>query len=82
MVGVGGTFKFKFQTGKLKTGSSNLEFAYKQPWEGGSTGETKILKLNVISEFGSEKFQSTLEGNIVNINLVILSIYILSFFLV
>ncbi len=45
LVGAGGTELFRFKV--LQTGTTEITLVYKQPWEGGSTGETKVFTINI-----------------------------------
>lgn len=45
LVGAGGIEYFRFEA--LKTGRTQVTLTYKQPWEGGGIGETKIFIVHI-----------------------------------
>jgi inhibitor of cysteine peptidase len=45
LVGAGGIEYFRFKA--LKTGETEATLVYKQPWEGGGIGETKVFTINI-----------------------------------
>jgi inhibitor of cysteine peptidase len=45
LVGAGGVEYFRFKA--LKAGTTEITLVYKQPWEGGGTGETKVFTINI-----------------------------------
>lgn len=47
LVGVGGIEYFRFKA--LKVGTTQISLTYKQPWEGGGEGETKVFTVNINS---------------------------------
>ena len=45
LLGAGGVEYFRFKA--LKTGSTEISLTYKQPWEGGGIGETKVFTIDI-----------------------------------
>jgi len=45
LLGAGGIEYFRFKA--LKAGETEITLVYKQPWEGGGTGETKVFTVNI-----------------------------------
>jgi len=45
VVGAGGIEYFRFRT--LEAGETEITLVYKQPWEGGGIGETKVFTINI-----------------------------------
>jgi predicted secreted protein len=45
VVGAGGIEYFRFRT--LEAGETEITLVYKQPWEGGGIGETKVFTVNI-----------------------------------
>lgn len=45
LVGAGGVEYFHFRT--LEAGETEITLTYKQPWAGGSIGETKVFTVNI-----------------------------------
>jgi inhibitor of cysteine peptidase len=45
LIGAGGVEYFRFEA--LKAGTSEITLVYKQPWEGGGTGETKVFTVHI-----------------------------------
>jgi inhibitor of cysteine peptidase len=45
LVGAGGIEYFRFKA--LKVGETEITLVYKQPWEGGGVGETKVFTVNI-----------------------------------
>jgi len=49
VVGAGGIEYFRFRT--LEAGETEITLVYKQPWEGGGIGETKVFTINIEQRF-------------------------------
>ena len=45
LVGAGGVEHFRFKA--LKAGETEITLVYKQPWEGGGIGETKVFTVSI-----------------------------------
>ena len=45
VVGAGGVEHFRFKA--LEEGETGITLTYKQPWEGGEIGETKVFTVNI-----------------------------------
>jgi inhibitor of cysteine peptidase len=45
LIGAGGVEYFRFKA--LKAGMTEITLVYKQPWEGGGTGETKVFTVHI-----------------------------------
>lgn len=45
IVGAGGVEYFRFQA--LEKGETTITLVYRQPWEGGGIGETKVFTINI-----------------------------------